>query len=177
MRNSSSLILLGVILLAGAAGYVLWQLPGVGGASSVLSSPHRQPDPRSQKPAADLAERTDSKATKSATGHMKAVPKTGDNGGKVVVAENQTVRAERIPSPAPKLDPKPTPSFPTDREIHIGMERAGILTAFGKPTLRTTAVERDRLMEMLVYLNENSNTATFALLRDGRVVSVHTTTY
>jgi hypothetical protein len=67
--------------------------------------------------------------------------------------------------------------FPTAAEIPSGMERNRLEAAFGPPTMRTVAVEQGVPIETFVYLRREPDTATFVLIRSGRVVSVSTTAY
>ncbi|MBI3666803.1 MAG: hypothetical protein HY236_11380 [Acidobacteria bacterium] len=87
--------------------------------------------------------------------------------------EKKIVTAEVMPP----IVLAPALPFPSASEIAIGMDRAKLLAQFGKPAMKTTAVDGDRLLETFVYVHRDPNTATFVLLQNARVVSAHTTIY
>jgi hypothetical protein len=58
------------------------------------------------------------------------------------------------------------------------MERTALMAAFMVPTLKTSTLRKGDLIEVFVYLPDNNNsTATYVHLRNGRVVTAHTSVY
>lgn len=69
---------------------------------------------------------------------------------------------------------KPTvlPPFPTEHNLSVGMPRAHLIRAFGRPDLSARTLQHERLDETYVY--EQQDEATFIKMQDGKVVSTYT---
>lgn len=172
MRSLNVVIAIGLIVLTGALGYLLLDPQGSTFAIMPGKVVAKQPDPPSDSESASDSAKKDTKKSKPDSKHARLVAKKSDP-PELPALINTPPKAE--PAPAPVRQP-PAP-IPTAQDIQVGMEKTRLLTAFGRPTVRTTAVERDRLMEVFVYVNADHETATFATLRDGKVVAAQTTSY
>lgn len=162
MRNLG-LLFIATLILAGAAAFLMW------GPRQDLATirdwlPSRVSDstPTKKKELPSPPVKEEPKPARVA-----ARPKAREaNGNDVVVL------------PPPVLPPaEPAMPFPKADQIQTGTERARLLDAFGKPSMKTTAVDREKLLETYVYLNNERNTATFVLIQNGVVVSAHTSIY
>ena len=171
MRNAGPLILIGLIILAGAAAYLLWSPQGSQLGDIIMARATNKAPTSAKKP--EPAPEPHKEAAKS----KPAGRNSGDKGpkpGEAAEAEEKKILTAQVLPPVP---PPPAMPFPNAPDIPIGMERSKLLADFGKPIMRTTAVDRDRLLETYVYLHSDPNTATFVLLQNARVVSAHTTIY
>jgi hypothetical protein len=99
------------------------------------------------------------------------------------VAKSAGEPAERQPTPLllpenPQLrsilldKPAVLPPFPTEQNLPVGMPRAHLVRAFGRPDLSARTLQHERLVETYVY--EQQDEATFIKMQDGKVVSTYT---
>lgn len=177
MRSFGVLILIGILILAGVAAYLLWGTRA-GSLALFVGQANKEKQVllgKAQQALEPAPKKDDTKASKQRVRHMSKADKelSGKNGPRP--EENRTLEAQVIPPSA--LKPVPAMPFPTAADIPVGMERNRLVGAFGKPSMRMTTVERDRLMETFVYLQNEPSTATFVLLQNAKVVSVTTATY
>jgi len=175
VRNLGAVLLGGVVLLAAVAAYILWksmgssygELVGAAGkqAQELLSKQPSAPEPEEEKP-------EPKKKAPGAKPLAKRNKKVSDELGLPSISQSATLTAALIPPSAPA-----PPAFPNASEIQIGIERSKLLENFGRPTMKTTSVRRDGLIETYVYLQKERNAATYVLLRNDRVISAHTSIY
>jgi hypothetical protein len=59
----------------------------------------------------------------------------------------------------------------------VGTDRTTLLEKFGQPALKTSAVDRDGLLETYMYVHADRTKATQVLLREAKVVAAHTGSY
>lgn len=155
----------GALVIAGGL-YFLWQTP--------LQNPAplpRRATTQSQRRSAPAA----SAAVDSKTGEADGEGRPYDNWAVIArgghAAPGRSQRSVAVPgSPG---SPGPADLFPTESDIEVGTLRANLMEAFGKPELSAHTLEQKRLMEVYVYLAGRDN-ATFVLMEEGKVVSVHT---
>ena len=88
-------------------------------------------------------------------------------------------QSTQLPLPAnPQLrsillnNPAVLPPFPTEHNLSVGMPRAHLVRAFGRPDLSARTLQHERLDETYVY--EQQDEATFIKMQDGKVVSTYT---
>lgn len=165
MRNVGALVTVAVMLFAGLVALVLWgpfgEKPGLREAQELGVPPAAEPAPGVP-----------------ATEKPRVVRSTGPGmRGEEPSAEGVSPSAVAAPAAAEVAPPKPERRFPLGNEIALGTDKTLVQTTFGKPTMRTTAVDGGRLLETWVYLKSDPNIATFILVRNGRVVSANTTVY
>jgi len=98
-------------------------------------------------------------------------------GKKVPKKEQRLPKAESEPV-AVREDPPPplvAAPFPHGEDIPKGMDRAALLSAYGKPQLRASMIHRGNLLERFIYVDGKGGAITLALLRNAEVVSARTT--
>ena len=85
------------------------------------------------------------------------------------------------PAPVPKAAAQPAPpaarSFPSPKDIPIGIDKSWLLASYGKPNMVTTEVTEGRALETLRYLRPESGSEVVILLRSGRVVAASSSAY
>ncbi len=62
--------------------------------------------------------------------------------------------------------------FPTTKDIPIGGLGVQIISKFGEPTVRTSAMDNGRLFERYYYLSSDKSKLTLATLEHGVVIAV-----
>jgi hypothetical protein len=165
MRNVGAMIVIGLLLVVGLTAFLLWgplgEKPGM-----------RQIIEEGEAPEA---------SSPAARGQPRAVGRRGGTGPAAGSESAAGSPAAAIPPSGAEVSPAPvtagTGRFPTAADIAIGTERSKLQASFGKPSMRTTVVDGGRLLETFVYLRSEPDSATFVLLRNGRVVSANTTVY
>ena len=169
MRSLSALLLIGLVLIAAGASFLLWRAPGETVGEMVdRTLGHSKETPIVQNPApAALGAAQDAAAKLAKRKRARAA----------VAPEPAKIEVQQVEPAPPPPPPKPAPAFPAAADIQVGLERARLLEVYGQPTLKTTVMDQDRLVETFVYLRPDRNTATTALLRDGRVISASTSIY
>ena len=173
MRNLGAIVVIAIILMAGVVAILLWgPLAEKPGMREVTDQPGQTAEPASRPAVKGSPKGSESKAARTQAG-----VKPAQAGGEAGPSEAGPVPAGETPgagTPAARRTPH---TFPTAADIAIGSERGRLESSFGKPTMRTTVVDKGRLLETFVYLQSDLNTATFVLLRNGHVVSANTTIY
>ena len=165
MKNFGALVTVAVMLLAGITAFVLW---GPFGEKPGLREAQEQGVPPAAEPVPGVP----------ATEKPRVVRSKGPGmGGEEPSAEGVKPSTVTAPADVAVAPPKPERRFPHGNEIALGTEKSLLQTTYGKPTMRTTAVDGGRLLETWVYLQSDPNIATFILVRNGRVVSANTTVY
>ena len=85
------------------------------------------------------------------------------------------------PTPLPKAAAQPAPpvarSFPSPKDIPIGIDKSWLLASYGKPNMVTTEITEGRAQETLRYLRPESGTEVVIFLRSGRVISASSSAY
>jgi len=170
MKNIGALVTVAVMLLAGLVAFLLWgpfgEKPGL-----------REITPEGVPPAAGAPEAASEPGGKAGAGRPSGRIAGGMPPVESSSAPDAAPAAAATPA-APVVAPaKPVRRFPQGQDIAIGTEKSVLQSVYGRPTMRTTAVEGGRLLETWVYLQSEPNLATFILLRNGRVVSANTTVY
>ncbi|MEN6605701.1 MAG: hypothetical protein ABFD60_00530 [Bryobacteraceae bacterium] len=165
MRNAGPILVIALVALLAVTLFLLWgpmtEKPGMRNVSP--NATESAPEPLDSK--GNVARREDSRGKRSTR------------------AEDQSVEAALAAAAAiPPSTPAPATTrqgrrFPTAADIPAGTERYKLETTFGKPNMRMVSVEQGKLLETLVYLQSGPDTATFVLLRNGKVVSANTTIY
>ena len=177
MKSLAPPMLVALLMLLGAAAYLVVELAqgrwsGFSQGTPTVSLP-RPADLDKQQPTA--GGRTEGKA-------ITIRERLADNGKGTAASlasghgEEPALKSRRAPPPVPTAAPPPRP-FPDAADVQVGLDRMKLVAAFGKPSMRTTAVERDHLVETYVYTNHDRSTATYVLLRDARVVAAETSVY
>ena len=170
MRNAGALVLVGLVILGGIAAYLLWQ-PTPASFRGLLSTPGvalpRFPAKGTSKDEAKEEAKSAKLTTKPKARKDKSV------NGEDLKPIAEAAQADLVAASPPAA----SHPFPNARDIKIGLDRAKLVGAFGRPSMKTTSVERDRLMETFVYLQSDPNSATFVLLQNAKVVSAHTSVF
>jgi hypothetical protein len=166
MRNLGAMILIGFLLAVGLTAFLLWgPLGEKPGMREMVQESEESP--------------SGSKAPKAASSRSsrEKVGKSWSGGGESSEVPAASVQAQLREQPLPNAASTPPRRFPTAADIPAGMQKSQLEAAFGTPTMQTTAVDRGMALETFVYLRSDPNTATFILLKSGRVVSANTTIY
>lgn len=165
MRNIGAMIIVAVMFMLGLVAFLLW-------------------GPLSEKPGmrAVIEETPEAPAGVPVTGRSEASARPGARRSAGSSEAAEAVETAQLPEGArpveiPSRAARAARNFPTAADLPIGLEKSKLQASFGKPTMRTTVVEQGRLLETFVYLQSDPDTATFVLLRNGRVVSANTTIY
>jgi hypothetical protein len=108
---------------------------------------------------------------KKARAAASQAKESGESGGSAVEDAGEAGLAPKAPGAAGRR------RFPTAADVSSGMDRSRLQALFGPPNMHTVSVEQGVQLETYVYLNSEPESATFILLKSGRVVSVTTTSY
>ena len=162
-------ILIALLAFVGTAGYVVWK------------GPLSQPPTKRSIPVAPLVDtiktEREHKTPNKAAAPEKLLARRKADLQKNPMEEPSAPATPQAPQAQPPAPPPAPPPFPTSGEISVGAERAKVLQMFGRPNLKTSAVERGRRMETFVYLQADRSMVTLVLLHDAKVVAVHTGSY
>lgn len=167
VSTSSALIALSAaILIMGVPAYFLWQVPIEG-----PNWPEGPAAPRIQK-------RSPAPAAPAAQPKSADEEQSGLYENLADLAGEQSASAGHRQPVATLMGGVPggsmsAPPASVESDIPVGIMRASLMEALGKPDLSAHTLEQQRLMEIFVYL-ENTDKATFVLMQDGKVVSVST---
>jgi len=169
-----ALVLLGALYLWVQSGGVSWLTPAVTGPApegSAGDEPVAEAKPEAKEPGA---------AKSPATGRRgvpRGEPESPAPAGTPVATAQTPSPASGVAPVAVVPGPKPR-AFPTAGDIRVGMERPQLIASFMPPTLKTSTLRKGDLIEVFVYLPENNNSiATYVHLRNGKVVTAHTSVY
>jgi len=167
VRNAGALILIALLVLAGTAAYLLFR-PSSDFFGRVFDTAGQQAQVLINK---ELPV-SDAKAAKP-KGEARPARKAQKDGA----PELELAASLHPPPEVSPVTPAPVFPFPIAANVPAGLARNKLLADFGKPSMRTTSVEQDRLMETFVYLQSDRSIVTFVLLRNARVISAHTANY
>ncbi len=182
-QGVSPLIFVGLLLAAVLGAFLLWRTPDrvSDGFDRVLGLENKQPlpAPAAKEKEEDADDKKAEKAPRAKNGHARKTVAAIEQAPPLQPLQHAIEPPLPLPAAPGVKRPEPVlpPPFPTANDIQVGLDRTTLLTTFGPPTLKTTTMDRQRLSEAFVYLSRNRNTATFVLLREGRVVSINTSTY